>query len=306
MLSALRRTLLGIYERSLEREITDPPRHIAVIQDGNRRYARRNGEAIADGHRAGASTSKRILEWCRDVGVRELTLYAFSTENFERPPDEREHLYDLIEEKLYEFADSDETHEHEIRIKAIGELQRLPDRVQEAVAYAERHTAAYDHYRLNVALAYGGRAELLTAASEVASAVAEGALHPGDIDVDEIDRYLYDADVTAVDLIIRTGGDERTSNFLPWHANGNEAAVYFCTPCWPEFTKRDFLRAIRTYQYREKRWQQTRVKRAAALVFALGDRELPRARSIIQTVGGETTDRSPTAVEDRVTSEPLE
>ena len=279
-----RRLLVSAYERSLEREVTDPPRHVAVIQDGNRRYAREAGRSVPDGHRAGAQTTEGILRWCRDIGVEELTLYAFSTENFERPTEERAHLFDLLEEKLNELADRPETHENAVRIKAIGELDRLPRRVRAAIDHAEARTADYTRFRLNVAIAYGGRAELLAAARDVARAVEAGELEPGDISVDEIDRRLYDADVTDVDLIIRTGGDERTSNFLPWHANGNEAAVYFCTPYWPEFTKREFLRAIRTYQYREERWHHTRVQRALAVVRAFGDRELPRARAIVRSV----------------------
>lgn len=288
MLAGLRRLVLGAYERSLEREITDPPTHVAVIQDGNRRYARQAGRAIPEGHREGAETSKRILEWCRDVGVEELTLYAFSTENFDRPDAERDHLFDLITEKLYELADREEVHDNEVRIRAIGELNRLPQQVREAAQYAEDRTASYRKFRLNVALAYGGRAELLTAARSIAADVKEGQIEPVDIDVGEIERRLYDGVVTDVDLIIRTGGDERTSNFLPWHANGNEAAVYFCHPYWPEFSKRDFLRAIRTYQYRERRWRRTRAQRAVSILRAFSGHELPRARSIIESVTGET------------------
>lgn len=281
MQSAIRRLLVDVYERSIEREITDPPRHVAVIQDGNRRFARRRGEDPPAGHRAGADTTEQILEWCRDLGVEELTLYAFSTENFNRPAHEREEIFDLITGKLYELADADDVHREELRIRAIGELNRLPERVQEAVQYAQNRTAAYDQFRLNVALAYGGRAELLTAARDVARAVEEGELDPAEIGLGEIEGRLYDADVRDVDLIIRTGGDERTSNFLPWHANGNEAAVYFCTPYWPEFAKRDFLRAIRTYQYRQASWRQSRMQRATALIRAFGEREVPRARAIL-------------------------
>lgn len=284
MLSACRRVLVDVYERSLEREITNPPSHVAVIQDGNRRFARQRGEEAPAGHRAGADTTEEILQWCRDLDVDELTLYAFSTENFNRPPHEREELFDLITSKLHDLADADDTHREELRIRAIGELDQLPPRVRDAVDYAEERTAGYDRFRLNVALAYGGRAELLTAARDVGRAVAEGRLTPDDVDLEEIERRLYDADVRDVDLIIRTGGDERTSNFLPWHANGNEAAVYFCTPFWPEFAKRDFLRAIRTYQYREESWRRTRIQRATALLRAFGERELPRARSIISSM----------------------
>ncbi len=304
MLGRFRRFVLEAYERSLEREISDPPEHIAVIQDGNRRYARQAGQAVTDGHREGAETSKQILEWCRDVGVEELTLYAFSTENFDRPAEEREHLFDLITEKLEEIADEPEIHENEVRIRAIGEIDRLPARVRQAARYAEERTADYQEFRLNVALAYGGRAELLTATRAIATDVDQGIIDPDDIDVGEIERRLHNGDVTDVDLIIRTGGDERTSNFLPWHANGNEAAVYFCHPYWPEFSKRDFLRAIRTYQYREQRWRHSRIERAVSILRAFGDRDMSRARRILglppsdRHETGATTDTSPPETAD--------
>lgn len=281
MIGRVRRRALRVYERLLESEIEGVPSHVAVIQDGNRRYARRRGDEPTDGHRAGAETTERVLEWCEELGIEELTLYAFSTENFDRPPSERETLFDLIEGKLREFADRDEIHEEEVRIRAIGETHRLPERVREAVRYAEQRTADYDRLYLNVALAYGGRAELLAAAREVARDVEQGALGPADVDVAEVERRLYDQPTRAVDLIIRTGGDERTSNFLPWYANGNEAAVFFCTPYWPEFRRVDFLRAIRTYESREESWRRTRARRALALVRALGGEELREARRVL-------------------------
>ncbi len=270
MRQRLRSAVLGIYERLLERELSGAPDHIAVIQDGNRRYADDRDREPTDGHRAGAETTEAMLDWCADLGVRELTLYAFSTENFERPREEREELFDLIEQKLYDFADQERTHREEVEIRAIGQLERLPDRVRDAVAYAESRTADHDRFRLNVALAYGGRAELLSAARAVARDVESGALDPADVNADEIERRLGERSARDVDLIVRTGGDERTSNFLPWHANGNEAAVYFCAPYWPEFRRVDFLRAVRTYESRRESWQQSRAERAAALVRALG------------------------------------
>jgi len=268
------------YERVLRRELSGVPTHVAVIQDGNRRYARERGDDPSAGHRAGAETTERILDWCADLGVEELTLYAFSTENFERPPDEREQLFDLLESKLREFADADRVHEREVRVRAIGETRLLPERVRDAVAYADRRTADYEGFTLNVALAYGGRAELLGAARDVASAVERGSLDPDEVDVEEIERRLHAERVRDVDLIVRTGGDERTSNFLPWHANGNEAAVFFCAPYWPEFSKVDFLRAIRTYESREESWQRARAERALALVRAFGSVELEEAREV--------------------------
>ncbi|MFB6134752.1 MAG: polyprenyl diphosphate synthase [Halanaeroarchaeum sp.] len=276
----LRSHLSSVYERVLHHEISGAPEHVAVIQDGNRRFARERGGEPTSGHDAGARTTEQILEWSAEVGVEELTLYAFSTENFKRPPAEREHLFDLLESKLYDFADADRVHEDGVRVRAIGETSRLPERVQEAIAYAERRTADYDEFTLNVAVAYGGRSELLRAARDVARSVDAGELDPGDVTKETVESRLYDGEVRDVDLIVRTGGDERTSNFLPWHANGNEAAAYFCTPYWPEFSKIDFLRAIRTYEAREASWRRTRAERALAVVRALGG-EVPRARELL-------------------------
>jgi tritrans,polycis-undecaprenyl-diphosphate synthase [geranylgeranyl-diphosphate specific] len=286
MLNAVRRRLAPVYERLLERELSGGPTHVAVIQDGNRRYARQKGEATTEGHRAGADTTERMLGWCADLGVEELTLYAFSTENFERPPDEREALFDLIERKLREFADREEVHDRGVRIRTIGETGRLPERVRQAAAYAEARTADHDRFSLNVALAYGGRAELLSAARDVARAVKAGDLAPEDIDVGTVERRLYEGPARDVDLIIRTGGDERTSNFLPWHANGNEAAVFFCSPYWPEFRRIDLLRAIRTYEAREASWRRSRAERALALVRSLSDVELAEARAVLERFRG--------------------
>ena len=268
------------YERLLKREISGTPTHVAIIQDGNRRYARKQGADATEGHEAGAETTEQVLDWCEDLAVEELTLYAFSTENFNRDPEEREHLYDLIESKLREFADADRVHENEVDIRAIGEIDRLPARVRDAVDYAESRTRGYDRFRLNVALAYGGRNELLRAAQDVSSAVDRGELDAGEIDATTIEKRLYGQPLREVDLIVRTGGDERTSNFLPWYANGNEAAVFFCAPYWPEFSKADFLRAIRTFESREASWRRARAKRAAALVRAVARVEIEEARAV--------------------------
>ena len=293
----LRGLVHGAYERLLRREIDGAPTHVAIIQDGNRRYARSNGGDAPDGHRAGAETTEQVLDWCSELGVEELTLYAFSTENFQRPDEELEPLFDLLERKLREFADADRVHEQGVQIRALGDVAMLPEQLQSAVDYAERRTREYDQFRLNIALAYGGRNELLSAVRAVAGDVADGELSPSAVDTAEIESRLYDRPVRDVDLIVRTGGDERTSNFLPWHANGNEAAVYFCTPYWPEFSKVDFLRAIRTYEAREESWRRARVERAVALLQAVAQAELPEAR----TVAGRLRDRLPGGTEEAVT-----
>ena len=289
MLDRPRDLIERAYRRHLHREIEDVPTHVAIIQDGNRRYARERGDDAPDGHRAGAATTERVLDWCADLGVAELTLYAFSTENFERPDEELEPLFDLLEDKLRDFADADRVHEQGVRVRAIGDVDRLPERVRDAVAYAERRTADNDRFTLNVALAYGGRTELLDAARAIARDVDAGDLRPDDVDVETVEDRLYDRPVRDVDLIVRTGGDERTSNFLPWHANGNEAAVYFCAPYWPEFSEVEFLRAIRTYQSREESWRRARAERAAALVRAVAEVEIAEAHA----VAGRLRDRLP-------------
>jgi tritrans,polycis-undecaprenyl-diphosphate synthase [geranylgeranyl-diphosphate specific] len=286
MLAAPRRWLAGAYERLLRREIDEVPAHVAVIQDGNRRYASERGDAPADGHRAGARTTERVLEWCEELGVAELTVYALSTENFDRPDEELDPLFDLLTAKLREFADADRVHDAGVRIRAIGDLDRLPRRVRDAVAYAESRTRGYDSFRLNVALAYGGRTQLLAAAREVVADVQAGDLEPAAVDVAEIESRLPRRPVRDVDLIVRTGGDERTSNFLPWHANGNEAAAYFCAPYWPAFSKLDFLRGIRTYQAREESWRRTRTERAVALVGAVAETSVEEARAVAPRLRG--------------------
>ncbi|MFD1685195.1 polyprenyl diphosphate synthase [Halobellus litoreus] len=295
----LRRRFADAYERMLRRQLEVAPTHVAIIQDGNRRYAREHGDDAPDGHREGAKTTERVLEWCEDLGIEELTLYAFSTENFDRPDEELAPLFDLLESKLYEFADADRVHENGVRIGAIGDVERLPQRVRDAVAYAESETAEYDSLRLNIALAYGGRSELLGAARAVAREVADGELSPEDVDADAVEDRLAEHTTRDVDLIIRTGGDERTSNFLPWHANGNEAAVYFCAPYWPEFSKVDFLRGLRTYEAREQSWRQSRTERAVGILRAVAETELADAK----TVAGRLRTQLPTAGAREVSAE---
>jgi tritrans,polycis-undecaprenyl-diphosphate synthase [geranylgeranyl-diphosphate specific] len=300
MLTRVRALAQGFYERMLEWELSSTPSHVAVIQDGNRRYARKEGKETTEGHVEGAETTEALLHWSDELDIDEVTLYAFSTENFNRPEDQLEAIFDLVEEKLTTFADADRVHENEVCIRAIGEIDMLPERVQDAIDYAEARTASYDRLHLNVALAYGGRSQLLNAARDVAGAVADGDLPAEDVDVDAVEERLYEGPTRDVDLIVRTGGDERTSNFLPWHANGNEAAVYFCAPYWPEFRRIDFLRAIRTYENREASWRKHRARRALALVRAVGSAEAPKARQVLGRFKDALPSAEREAIEDEV------
>jgi tritrans,polycis-undecaprenyl-diphosphate synthase [geranylgeranyl-diphosphate specific] len=245
----------ALYERLLKKEVFagSPVEHVAIIQDGNRRYAMRRGISKVLGHSSGAQTAERVLDWCLELGIKHITLYSFSTENFNRDENEKHYLFDLIKRKFLELYDSAKVHNNQVRVRAIGRMDLLPRDLQEAISLVEEATRSYSKMYLNVALAYGGQRELVDAARALAHRVKDGRLKAEDLSEDLVAQYLYPHDgvpVPKVDLIIRTGGEFRTSNFLPWQANGNECAAYFCAPYWPEFRKIDFLRAIRTAQAR--------------------------------------------------------
>jgi tritrans,polycis-undecaprenyl-diphosphate synthase [geranylgeranyl-diphosphate specific] len=245
--------IYDLYELHLKRQIASKGilEHIAVIQDGNRRYARREGVSKAIGHSMGAKTTEEISDWCLELGIKHLTVYAFSTENFQRDPVEKDQLFDLIKNKLLDLADSKKIHDNQVRVRAIGRIDLLPKDLQEAIYLVDGATKGYNRLHFNIALAYGGQSELVDAARAIARQIKAGRISYDEIDENLISRYLYPHDddpIPKVDLIIRTGGDNRTSNFLPWQANGNECAAYFCAPYWPEFRKIDFLRAIRVAQ----------------------------------------------------------
>lgn len=247
----LQHALQRVYERLLCSQYRYIPQHIAIIQDGNRRFARSQGISTADGHRAGADTTEQMLEWARELGIRHITLYCFSTENFSRDQKEVQELITLFNEKLHQTIRDPRTHAHRIRIQMLGDRSLLPPDLLATVEEAERLTASYEGYFIHLALAYGGRNEIVQAAKEILRKVQDGVIGPDAIDSSLVERYLDGgAKIPPVDLIIRTGNEQRTSNFLPWRANGNECAVYFCAPNWPSFRKIDLLRAIRVYDQR--------------------------------------------------------
>lgn len=305
MLEWVRSRVRRAYIQDLKQSFSTQPDHVAVIQDGNRRYARERGMESSDGHAHGADTTEELLHWCNELSIDEVTLYTLSTENFSRPEDELASLFDLIAEKLYKLADADLIHENQVRIHALGDLRQLPQQVVDAVHYAEDQTEEYEQLKLNIALAYGGRNELLRSTRQIMEEVADGELRPSEITTETIEDRLYREPLREVDLIIRTGGDERTSNFLPWYANGNEAAVYFCTPYWPEFDKVEFLRAMRTYESRESSWQQTRVRRAVSLARALAETGYEDRPRVIQRLRDKLSGTETTQFDDAV-DEPRE
>jgi len=240
-----------IYESRLMRQCRHLPNHIAIIQDGNRRYARKAGVDTAKGHRAGAEVTEKVLDWARELGISHMTLYSFSTENFNRDHAEVESLFSLFKEKFLAIRRDDRISRYRIRIRMVGDRSMLPDDLLSTIEAAEKATEHNDGFFLTIALAYGGRNEILDAARRILAKVRTGECLPDDITSSMVEEHLYGSpDLPPVDLIIRTGGEFRTSNFLPWLANGHESAVYFSAPFWPKFRKIDFLRAVRVYSQR--------------------------------------------------------
>ena len=240
-----------LYARYLTMQCGHVPRHIAIIQDGNRRYARAIGINTSDGHRAGAEKTEEMLDWAHDLGIRHITLYTVSTENFSRDDEEVGQLFALFKEKFIRILTDERVYKYRIRVQMVGDRALLPPDLLEAVSAAEEATKNYDGVCLNIALAYGGRNEIVLAARDILSSVQDGVIRPDAIDVKMVESHLHGGKgLPPVDLIIRTGNDYRTSNFLPWLANGHESAVYFCAPYWPLFRKIDLLRAVRVYDQR--------------------------------------------------------
>ncbi len=285
------------YEKLLEEQIVERslPEHIAIIMDGNRRYARKIGVSTEEAYAYGAGITERVIEWCFDIGVKQLTLYAFSIENFCRTEDEKEKLFELLRVEFEKLRDDTRIHKNEVRVSAIGNVDLLPESVKEAIRNAENATAAYNKFNLFIAVAYSGRMEIVDAVRIIANRVKRGLLNPGDITEETISNHLYISEIdggadisdsgakTSVDLIIRTGGELRLSNFVPWQALGNECAAYFCAPFWPEFRRVDLLRAIRTYQEREEEKRQRSASRMSKLNLFLKREALPKDKGKIHS-----------------------
>ncbi|MCG7845372.1 MAG: polyprenyl diphosphate synthase [Methanomassiliicoccales archaeon] len=247
-------TAYQTYEKRLFKEVMegDIPNHVAIIMDGNRRFAMEIGLATHEGHVKGKDKLEEVMEWCQEMGIRVLTVYAFSTENLDRDEAEVHLLMDLFEESFLKLAEDQRVHRNKIKVTVLGQRELLPERVQRAIDVAEQRTKDYDQNFYNIALAYGSRQEMITAIKRIACKVSEGELKVDDIDEKMVSSYLYTADFPDPDLVLRTSGEERVSNFLLWQMAYSE--LYFTDVFWPGFRKVDFLRAIRTYQARQRRF----------------------------------------------------
>ena len=226
------------------------PRHLAIIMDGNGRWARSRGLPRVAGHREGAKTVKKIVTHCRKRGVGVLSLYAFSTQNWLRPKTEVDALMRLLAETIR--AERSTLLENGVRLTAIGEIHRLPDAVRSALDDLIRDTAHLKDMTLSLALSYGGQDEIVSAARQIAVSVKKGVLSPEDVDIDSFNSMLWSRDLGPIDFLIRTSGENRVSNFMLWSLA--YAEFYFTNTYWPDFDEKELEKALKAFNERDRRF----------------------------------------------------
>ena len=227
------------------------PQHIAIIMDGNGRWATERGKERSYGHQAGVDAVRRITSECTRLGVKFLTLYTFSTENWNRPADEVAALMGLVLTSL-----EDEIFmKNNVRFRVVGDRSRIPEMVNKKLAETEAHTAGNTAMTMVVALSYSSRLELTCVAQQIAQEVKDGKLDVNDINEDTVDKRLWTSFMPDPELLIRTGGELRISNYLLWQIAYSE--LYFCDTYWPDFSEEDLHKAIASYQNRQRRFGKT-------------------------------------------------
>ena len=226
------------------------PRHIGIIIDGNRRWAKKRGLEPWRGHVAGKERLREVLDWCREFGVREVTIYTFSVQNFSRPKTELSQLFGMLVDGVKEFLKDPDVRKYRIRVRAIGRIHLFPKYVQLAIAKVVDATKTYDRYFVNLAVGYGGREEITDAVRSIARDIESGRLRARDVSEETIEQHLYLS--SEPDLIIRTSGEQRTSNFLPWQSSYSE--WYFSPKLFPDFSKTDLVAALQDYAARDRRF----------------------------------------------------
>jgi len=229
------------------------PNHIAIILDGNRRWAKRNLIMKLEGHFRGADAVEKLLDWCEELNIKIITLYVLSSENLSRQDEELDYLYDLINERLLKLYNDPRIHKNRMKVKAIGSVELLPDFLRDILNKLEDTTKDYDNHYLNIAIAYGGQNELVDAIKKIGTKIKDGSLDVSQIDKDVIESSLYTSHLpqSSPDMILRTSGEKRLSGFLLWQSAYSE--LVFMDIYWPEFRKIDLMRAIRTFQKRGRR-----------------------------------------------------
>ena len=229
------------------------PKHIAIIMDGNGRWAKQQSQARVFGHQHGVEAVRRTIEAAAEAGVKYLTLYTFSTENWNRPKEEVEALMSLLVKAVHSELES--LKKNQVRLKAIGNLKDLPSACYKELQRAMQETADDKGLTVVLALSYSGRTELTHAAQQLAKKVQNGQLKPDDITADVVGNHLYDSEIPDPDILIRTGGEYRVSNFLLWQLAYTE--FFFLPKMWPEFQKEDLWQVILDFQTRERRFGKT-------------------------------------------------
>jgi undecaprenyl diphosphate synthase len=229
------------------------PRHIAIIMDGNGRWAQKHTIGRIRGHRKGAQAVRTVVRACREIGVKYLTLFAFSIENWERPEKEVQALMLLLEEYL--IKEIDELQEQGIRLTTIGDIDRLHPQVREKLLQVKESTLKNDKMILNLALSYGGKDEIIRAVKKIIEENKNGKIDINEINKETFSNYLYTCGIPDPDLLIRTSGEYRISNFMLWQTAYTE--LYFTEVLWPDFTRDDLFKAIASYQKRERRFGLT-------------------------------------------------
>ena len=229
------------------------PRHIAIIMDGNGRWAKKNALRRIAGHRKGADAVRNTVRTCRGIGIQYLTLYAFSVENWRRPADEIEALMSLLEEFL--ISELKEMLDNNIRLVAIGNINALFERVKKILYKTIEQTSKNSGMTLNLALSYGGRDEIVEAVKKILRDSEAGEIKKEDMTKEIFSKYLYTADMPDPDLLIRTSGEYRLSNFLLWQSAYTE--LYFVDVLWPDFSRENLIQIIADYQSRERRFGLT-------------------------------------------------
>ena len=247
--------LYKIYSKRLENEIRngDIPNHVALILDGNRRWAKRNLNLPKAGHWKGADAVENLLDWCEEFDIKIITLYALSAENLSRKDEELEYLYELIETRLNKLYNDPRIHRTKMRVKAMGRIELLPESIKEILRKLDEATVGYENHFLNIAIAYGGQDELIDAVKKIGKKIQDGNINVKDIDKKEIESNLYTSHLpqSSPDMILRTSGEKRLSGFLLWQSAYSE--LVFMDIFWPEFRKIDLMRAIRMFQKRKRR-----------------------------------------------------
>ena len=247
--------LYKIYSKKLEKDVRKGaiPNHLALILDGNRRWAKRNLSLLKDGHGRGADAVENLLDWCEEFDIKIITLYALSAENLDRTDDELDYLFELIQKRLEKLYDDPRIHKNKMRVKGIGQIDLLPDQIKEILKKLEETTKNYNNHFLNIALAYGGQNELVDAIKKIGVKIKNGELNVNDINKNEIEANLYTSHLPqpSPDMILRTSGEKRLSGFLMWQSVYSE--LVFMDIFWPEFRKIDLMRAIRIFQKRKRR-----------------------------------------------------